>query len=408
MPEWRFGSLVFDPTRGAAYAMDPSHGIDAIDLNSGKLLWSTKNASKPLVLFSDQLIAQADASKGSPELKIVAPDLENGGQLRRKTVVALPRGITAWSVDEGQPTIFVMQVRRQKNLLFVQWSGDRRDDFRGDGAPVAPHGAVRIDLNIGRAEKLSDEEINRVEQAVYSSRSWPAAVPHEINSPSVAFPSASEPRSPSLVGDRMVALERVGQGEAAKTFLRVWSAQNGQLLATTEVELFSVIIRDSEDGQFLLVSRPGAPGPEGYVWDIFSLDSGRRVARINREIQAAPFIVLSDKVIYQSMEGFVAVDIASNQEVWRSQLGKPIYPPQPVVSSSEPAPGVSVPMKEGVIAEPQDSGSPSSDMLDELVRRQHEYDARQLTHPGAPVGMPQGRYTPQPLPVSPDVTPQQP
>jgi len=49
--------VVVDPGRSAAYVMSPAGGIDAIDLDSGRLLWSTMRAAMPLVIAGGRVVA---------------------------------------------------------------------------------------------------------------------------------------------------------------------------------------------------------------------------------------------------------------------------------------------------------------------------------------------------------------
>ena len=50
--------------------MNPQRGIDAIALPSGKLIWRTASAAKPLLLFDDRLVAQAEAVTGMRALRV--------------------------------------------------------------------------------------------------------------------------------------------------------------------------------------------------------------------------------------------------------------------------------------------------------------------------------------------------
>jgi hypothetical protein len=43
--------VVVDPAAGRLYMMNPQGGIDAVEITSGKLLWTTKEAAKPLIAY---------------------------------------------------------------------------------------------------------------------------------------------------------------------------------------------------------------------------------------------------------------------------------------------------------------------------------------------------------------------
>src|SRR5262245_43772920 len=97
---------VVDPGRGVVYLMRPRGGIDALELSSGRSLWSTQDAAKPLLAAGELLIALAERSRpgaadpaSPPRLDVVLLDARDG-RPRRTIRVALPDRL--WSaVDDG-------------------------------------------------------------------------------------------------------------------------------------------------------------------------------------------------------------------------------------------------------------------------------------------------------------------
>jgi hypothetical protein len=63
--------VVVDPDRQEMYLMNPGGGIDAVTLADGSILWSTKEAAKPLALVGNRLVTLANPAGTSNELKFV-------------------------------------------------------------------------------------------------------------------------------------------------------------------------------------------------------------------------------------------------------------------------------------------------------------------------------------------------
>src|SRR5271166_3071297 len=57
--------VIVDAGQGVVFVMNPNRGIDSRDLSSGRVLWSTTIAAKPLLAFDDRLVAQAEAHSAS-------------------------------------------------------------------------------------------------------------------------------------------------------------------------------------------------------------------------------------------------------------------------------------------------------------------------------------------------------
>jgi hypothetical protein len=74
--------------------MNPNHGIDAVVVSSGALLWSTTAAARPLTLAGGRLVAQAEPDSAGV-LKLVVLDTLHGGEVVVRTQMPLPEGVTA-------------------------------------------------------------------------------------------------------------------------------------------------------------------------------------------------------------------------------------------------------------------------------------------------------------------------
>src|SRR5687768_16853842 len=71
---------VADAGGKTGYVANPTGGIDAIDLQSGKLLWATEEASRPLVAFGHRLVAQAGRKGRANSVRVVVLDGKDRGK----------------------------------------------------------------------------------------------------------------------------------------------------------------------------------------------------------------------------------------------------------------------------------------------------------------------------------------
>jgi len=159
--DFRAGVIV-DSTRSIAYFMHPQGGIGAIDLSSGRLLWSSSKAAKPLLLHQDLLVAQAELAAPSNLLRIVVLNARDAGALLFEAAVRLPGDVQV-AIDDGLGKTFRTSARLHENDVIVSW---RFSEQHISGAPTGPDaavrvsaGVVRIDLETGSAESLEPEAV---------------------------------------------------------------------------------------------------------------------------------------------------------------------------------------------------------------------------------------------------------
>lgn len=146
--------VIIDPLTGAAYLMSPQRGIEKIDLSSGRLLWSTANAAKPIAAFDDRLIAQADPQ--APDfhvLPLVVLDAKNDGSTVSRISIPMPADVMP-SVDNGLGTSFAVEARIEQDRLNLWWSSSAQT-ISGIAHPGPlperrENGAVLIDLKTYR------------------------------------------------------------------------------------------------------------------------------------------------------------------------------------------------------------------------------------------------------------------
>jgi hypothetical protein len=324
--------VIVDAGRGVVFVMNQDRGIDADDLSSGRLLWSTTIAAKPLLAFDDRLVAQAEAHNAGT-LPIVVLNARTGGDPVFGAAVPLPVGVSAF-IDDQLGTQFSVTARTEPAALFVSWRSTRTV-ISGVYRPGAPQtqesrGAAQIDLKTGQVHSLKANEL------VESRDQWPVTVQHLLESRALQAP-------PWRAGGFVVAAESRGD----RIVLGRWDGASGQVLSGIELEPGFSIVFASGDDRLILTRKPigadPATGWQNYEWAIYSLETGQQVAKIRMLISAAPFFIWHSILVYESrpygrrINGawteepleLRAVDLKTGAEAWKIRLRDTVYREQP-------------------------------------------------------------------------------
>jgi hypothetical protein len=160
---------VTDTSGKVGYLSKPKGGMVAIDLEKGKILWETKEASRPLVVSGKRLVALAADEKKPNNCRVLVLDTEaRGKQLLKSDAMTLPNW-AAIGTGLDRPTSFGygrlegFQVRSHlaKDTLIVRWWAD---EWSGGGARPPRRtnyaaGVARIHLNTGKVEMKRDDKM---------------------------------------------------------------------------------------------------------------------------------------------------------------------------------------------------------------------------------------------------------
>lgn len=114
--------VVVDPAAERLYLMNPQGGIDALELATGKLLWTSRAAGKPLAAFDDRLAAQAEPTVGSRSLPIVLLSTKDGGRVVSTIAVPLSSGAMLPFINNGMGAASSVQARVEPDGLLVSWT----------------------------------------------------------------------------------------------------------------------------------------------------------------------------------------------------------------------------------------------------------------------------------------------
>ena len=182
--ELRTGVIV-DFKKKRIFLMNAEKTIEAVDIDSGKKLWSSAVAAMPLAVRDGLLVAQADAAKPGNTLDLVVLQAQDGRQVS-KSSVALPARVRT-HIDDGILSKFSTRAVTIGDESFVSWE-HRARPARGmpplpdeDGKPMEaaqPRTAGTVRLNV-RSGKASLIEPTDVPQAVHDVRPMNLTGPRE-------------------------------------------------------------------------------------------------------------------------------------------------------------------------------------------------------------------------------------
>jgi hypothetical protein len=287
--------VIVDRGRGVVYLMNLEHGIDAAQLDSGKLVWHTSVAAEPLLLFEDRLVAQVETSPGARILPLSVLNIAAHGEPVLSAAVPLPPLVFA-SIDDGMATSFTTDVHMSSGELEVWWHFTQRaaSGFGLPGSAPMPeiNGAARINLRTSRVQVL---------------------------------PASNAPTQ-----------RRTNPNSGAPADLQLEPGFNWSI--------------SSADGQTILANKPigtDAAGWTDYIWAIYSLQTRDQLAEIRMPTSAAPFFVWNSILVYVSrpygrrIDGkwiqepleLRAVDARTGREAWKTPIRDTTYhgpfPPRP-------------------------------------------------------------------------------
>ena len=335
--EFRSGVIV-DPDRSAVYLMNIQGGIDAVDLASGKLLWRTNRAAKPLLCHEDLLVAQTEPPVGQQFLRIALLNTREITADPRFVDIPLPADVQA-TIDEGMESSFSAAARMHEGALVLSWRYIYR---RITGHPPGPDdqaldrkvaGSVRIDIPTGQIDPI-DEMV---------------AVP-EPELPAAVFQrkEAQAPPGPVCrVSNVLVAIERATFEGKQRVSLKRWDAETGEALA--DVTLFDggLNFRSvSADKRHLLASRRAASDSRTWEWAVYALETGAKVAELRYDEPGARFFLSGSRLIHETnvtsrlVGGQMvvepgklrAIDLETGSEIWiqaiRDTQYRGPYPPR--------------------------------------------------------------------------------
>lgn len=276
--------VVLAPPAGTVYLAQPGGGIEALDVPSGRLLWSSDEAVRPLVATGGRLLAQRE---GGAALALVVLDAASG-ELRQRIAAPLPEGVYA-AVDESLRVRFTLAARAAAGGAILQWEYLERDPLGVSppgGRPFARRdlGALKVDLAAGTATPVSRDELPA------------AALPARL----VELLAAGELLHPPWrAGDLLAATRQLYEPD--RLVLRRWRQESGEELPRVVLhEGRAVAVLPAADRRHLLIvtATEAARGEGDYLWRVHSLTSGEPVAERRSGRSATPFCLLGETLLF--------------------------------------------------------------------------------------------------------------
>jgi hypothetical protein len=155
---------VADPAGKVGFFRNPASGIDAIELAGGRVLWSTRDAERPLFATADRLYAQAPVLGKPNQVTVVVLDTTHAGKrLLTSTALVFP----AWvSVGVARGRSFASAARMDREGLLLIW--DARAWYAGGARPTPAiekaarkqaSGIARVNPQTGKVEFLEGARV---------------------------------------------------------------------------------------------------------------------------------------------------------------------------------------------------------------------------------------------------------
>jgi len=144
------GPGVADPAGKVGFFPSKTGGIDALDLASGKVLWTSKEANRPLLASRDRLFAQKNLDKAN-QIRVVVLDASDGKRVLESEVIAHPYWV---SVSVAYGLTYRSSARLDINALWLCWEGHA---FYAGGAPPPPE-VAKAARKDAEGQTIDDEQ----------------------------------------------------------------------------------------------------------------------------------------------------------------------------------------------------------------------------------------------------------
>jgi hypothetical protein len=266
----QFPNGVVDADARVAYLADASAGVTAVALDSGSVLWQSREAALPVGLVDGKVVALRRAHDPR-ESQVIVLDRRNGAVMVTGQPVRTGRGALA----DRMLAATIFSVSDGNDGLTVQWRdvAPETGEAQRDVGPTIGAGGVRV-LRDGRVEQLPATEQTR-DLTVAAGPSYQRG--SESTSGSWSIGDCSRGLTVEHGGDDVLRLMLRGTD---KELMRARS-----IAATVSIEGCSVFVETT--------SAEGQP-----LWTAFSSGTGERLGTVRREPGAWNPTVVSGTAYY--------------------------------------------------------------------------------------------------------------
>jgi photosystem II stability/assembly factor-like uncharacterized protein len=267
--------VIADASRGVAYIAAPSKTLDAVDLASGRTLWSSTEAALPIGGNGTYVVGQVEDATAPGTLKLAVLDAVTGRKVSAASVT-LPTGASALVAD-GLTSQFRAVADPQGALFLVSWSYQNAEDDEVGEDPVLQFfaGSFLVSTD-GRVTAASGGPVAQLpdKQAGYG-----------------AYPAP-----PWRAGN--VTARVVADDHAAFVLKRTDTGSGRPLPDVSVSQRAAVAVPSADQRHFAVVETIGATDTDWvkYRLHIFTTDTADSVTQFVRDISVTPFVVSGDNI----------------------------------------------------------------------------------------------------------------
>jgi hypothetical protein len=333
---------VAGPDGATAWVVGAAGKVEALDLATGKVRWSSAEAGRPLALVGRRL-AMAVAEQGKANtLRLILVD-EKGKKTWQSQPMAFPEGVVV-----GR--LLTSTLWSDGAHLYLPWRG--RSGFgrgRFDEAP-AEQGVAKVALKDGKVKMLQAEAAPRppapkvseeILRALRTGRGWDGpggrGGPGRGGLPARPFPAAL----PGVNGKHYVAVTVKRGAPTREAVLLRWDRTTQKalppvVLAKSEQALTALLSADHRTA-LVRVRKESDEEDTRVVWRFYSTATGKELGGFTDEAGEAWPTALAERAFYvaddptpgpgaRRARSLVAVEVKTGKVLWR----RPIEARQPL------------------------------------------------------------------------------
>lgn len=313
--------VIIDSMLKRIYLMGSTGGIESLDIDTGRVLWSSKHADQPLFVANGILIAMPATPTSSLTLKSLDP---NTGKLTpgaEPIILPLPSGVIT-GIDETLERSFKQSVTEISGKIILSYEFIERNV--SGIAPSGRSGPLRHEKGAFRYLGGKFEAISVAPKSI-STENWPKELK--------AFFESQRILRPPWKTKKLLAITQQTFNPNQLTLKR-WFLNNGNMLP--DKTLFkgrALAVLASCNEQYIVVAVPSgraALEPQ-YLLRYYALDSGKLVEELSSRRSVGPFCIQGSwlltisqpsmrrengKMIEYPLE-LVAHGLTSDTEIWR-------------------------------------------------------------------------------------------
>jgi outer membrane protein assembly factor BamB len=297
-PCWILPWGIVDSAGKTGYVANAKGGIDALDLATGKLLWTYADANRPLTLSGNKLLAQIGEKGKANVIRIAFLNTANKGKrILLSDAVVFPQWVTT-GLTHGRS--FAAQGFVDKENLYLRWIA--RAWYAGGARPTPEiekaarknaDGVVRVNLKTGKVTMLAANKAPKP-----PAPKIPAAVANAAFTR--VYTAFGEETWVTTNGKQAVVVAMESKPGGQQAVLKRWDLTSGKALENIPL-LFapSLQIELSADGRHSLI-RNTLPRPGGGQndWLVYSTETGKQVGKFAHEEGTFQVSAIGDRVFY--------------------------------------------------------------------------------------------------------------